>query len=215
MSVNENGNGNKYASSSLSSSSSPHPEHDEEREYQLHRMEMKKICVTRARARARQEAEDIAAAENRREQRINACDLTGEEFAIVCEELWIDFKSWTNRHDNMRDCISKVRSKVVNNRFAILGVCMFLVWFRWYIGAGREACAKFGVGGIMLSFVCELFRYIGEALVGVFLGVVGFCVGILPLLVCICVYEFQDAFPVPEETEDDDSDDSDDHEKTE
>jgi len=201
MSVNENGNGN----------ASPHPEHDEEREYQLHRMEMKRIRV----ARARQEAEDIASAENRREQRINACDLTGEEFAIVCEELWIDFKSWTNHHDNMRDCISKVRSKVVNNRFAILAVCMFLVWFRWYIGAGKEACAKFGVGGIMLSFVCELFRYIGEALVGVFLGVVGFCVGILPLLVCICVYEFQDAFPVPEETEDDNDDDEEDDEEDE
>lgn len=165
-------------------------------------------------ARARQEAEDIATAENRRERRINACDLTGEEFAIVCEELWIDFKSWTNHHENMRDSISKVHSRVVNNRFAILVVCMFLVWFRWYMGAGREACAKFSVGGIMLSFVCELFRYVGEALVGMFLGVIGFCVGILPLLVCICVYEFQDAFPDPEETEDDESD-GEEHEKTE
>ena len=47
------------------------------------------------------------------------------------------------------------------------------------MGSCREACA----GGIMLSFVCELFRYVGEALVGVFLGIIGFCVGILPLLV--------------------------------
>ena len=85
MSINENGNGNSRLSSL-------HPEHDEEREYQLRKMEMKRIRV----ARARQEAEDIAAAENRRERRINACDLTGQEFAIVCEEILVDFKLWTN-----------------------------------------------------------------------------------------------------------------------
>jgi hypothetical protein len=61
----------------------------------------------------------------------------------------------------------------------------------------------------MLSFVCELFRYVGEALVGVFIGIVGFCVGILPLLVCVCVYEFHDAFPDPEGDEDDVDDDGD------
>ena len=88
MSVNENGNGIL----------SPHPDHDEEHEYQLCRMEMMKIRA--ARAKARQEAQE---AENRRERRINACDLSGHEFAIVCEEIWVDFKTWVNRHENMRN----------------------------------------------------------------------------------------------------------------
>ena len=190
MSVNENGN---------SSLLSPHPEHDEEREYQLCRMEMKRIRA----ARARQEEE----AGYRRDRRMNACDLDGKEFAIVCEELWVDFKFWVNHHDNMKNCIEKTGDAVKRNLGAILSVLMFLVCFRWYMGGGREACAMFGVGRIMLSFVCESFRYLGEALVGVFLGIVGICVGILPLLVCVCVYELQDAFPDPGEALD--------HEKTE
>ena len=192
MSVNENGNGNSRLSSS------PHPEHDEEREYQLCKMEMKRI-----RAAEQNKKEE---AEKRRERRVNACDLTGEEFAIVCEELWVDFKKWVGHHENMKNCIDKTNYAVKRNRCTILSVCMFLVWFRWYMGSGIEACAKFSIGGIMLSFVCELFRYIGEALVGVFIGIVGFCVGILPLLVCVCVYEFQDAFPDPVTDADTDAD---------
>ena len=195
MSVNENGNGIV----------SPHPEHDEEREYQLCKMEMKRI-----RAAEQKKKEE---SENARDRRMNACDLTGHEFAIVCEELWVDFKFWVNHHENMKNCIEKTGGAVKRNLGAILFVCMFLVWFRWYMGSGRDACAKFGVGGIMLSFVCELFRYVGEALVGVFIGIVGFCVGILPLLVCICVYESQDAFPDPGEGESDDDVDAE-HEKT-
>jgi hypothetical protein len=75
-------------------------------------------------------------------------------------------------------------------------VCTFLRK-GWYIGGGREACAKFSMGGVVLNFVCEVFRYVGEALLGVFLGIIGFCVGIMPLLVCVCVFEFKDAFPDP------------------
>jgi hypothetical protein len=195
MSVNENGNGNSRLSSS------PHPEHDEEREYQLCRMEMKRIRAARA-AAANKEVE----AGYRRERRMNACDLNGHEFAIVCEELWVDFKKWVGHHENMKNCIDKTNYAVKKNLGTILSVCMFLVWFRWYMGGGKEACAKFSIGGIMLSFVCELFRYIGEALVGVFIGIVGFCVGILPLLVCVCVYEFHDAFPDPDTDADADAD---------
>ena len=197
--VNENGNGIV----------SPHPEHDEEREYQLCKMEMKRIRAARA-----AEAEKKEEAGQRRDRRMNACDLTGQEFAIVCEELWVDFKMWVNHHENMKNCLDKTGGAVKRNLGAILSVCMFLVCFRWYMGSGRDACAKFGVGGIMLSFVCELFRYVGEALVGVFLGIMGFCVGILPLLVCICVYESQDAFPDPGEGESDDDVDAE-HQKTE
>ena len=200
MSVSENGNATQNKNSHLSS---PHPEHDEEREYQLCKMEMKRIRAARAVALAKQ-----VEAENRRDRRMNACDLTGHEFAIVCEELWVDFKTWVTYHDNAKNCIQKTCDAVKKNLGMILSVCMFLVCFRWYMGGGREACSKFGMGGIMLSFVCEVFRYVGEALVGMFLGIVGFCVGILPLLACVCIYESRDAFPDPGEALVD-------HEKTE
>jgi len=181
----ENGNGNK--GTSTSTSTSPHPEHDEEREYQLCRMEMKRI-----RAAQQQQADD-----ERRQRRMNACDLTGDEFKIVCEELWVDFKSWVTHHENMKNCIKKTHNAFRRNLATILFTIVFLICFRWYIGGGKEACAKFSMGGIVLNFVCEVFRYVGEALLGVFLGIIGFCVGILPLVVCICIFEFKEAFPDP------------------
>ncbi len=71
-----NENGNKRVVS-------PRVENDEECEYQLCRMEMKRICAARAAAAAEKKEE----AENARERRMNACDLTGDEFRIVCEEV--------------------------------------------------------------------------------------------------------------------------------
>jgi len=185
----ENGNGNK--GTSTSTSTSPHPEHDEEREYQLCRMEMKRIRAARAQQQ-QQQADD-----ERRQRRMNACDLTGDEFKIVCEELWVDFKSWVTHHENMKNCITKTHNAFRRNLATILFTIVFLICFRWYIGGGKEACAKFSMGGIVLNFVCEVFRYVGEALLGVFLGIIGFCVGILPLVVCICIFEFKEAFPDP------------------
>ena len=183
---NGNGNGNK------GTSMSPHPEHDEEREYQLCRMEMKRIRAARAQQQQQQQAD-----EERIQRRINACDLTGDEFKIVCEELWIDFKLWATHHENMKNCITKTHIAFKRNLATILLMCVFLIGFRWYIGGGREACAKFSMGGIVVNFVCEIFRYLGEALLGVFLGIIGFCVGILPLVVCVCIFEFKEAFPDP------------------
>jgi hypothetical protein len=185
----ENGNGNK--GTSTSTSTSPHPEHDEEREYQLCRMEMKRIRAARAQQQ-QQQADD-----ERRQRRMNACDLTGDEFKIVCEELWVDFKSWVTHHENMKNCITKTHNAFRRNLATILFTIVFLICFRWYIGGGKEACAKFSMGGIVLNFVCEVFRYVGEALLGVFLGIIGFCVGILPLVVCICIFEFKEEFPDP------------------
>lgn len=180
---------------SMSMSMSPHPEHDEEREYQLCKMEMKKIRAAQAKA----EAAQAMKAERRRQRRIDACDLTGAEFAIVCEELWVDFKSWVTHHENMKNCVTKTHNAFRRHLATILFMSAFLIGFRWYIGGGREACAKFSMGGIVLNFVCEMFRYLGEALVGAFIGIVAFCVGILPLIVFICVYEFDEAFPDPDE----------------
>jgi len=184
MSANKNRNGIV--------SPSPHPDHDEEREYQLCRMEIMKIRA--ARAKARQEAQE---AESRRERRINACDLTGQEFAIVCEELWVDFKTWVNHHENMKNCIAKTRSTFSENLIIVMFAIALIIGFRWYMGGGKEACAKFSVAGIIFSFVCELFRYLGEAFLGVFLGIIGFCVGILPLIACVCIFESKNAFPDP------------------
>jgi hypothetical protein len=179
MSVNKNGNGIV----------SPHPDHDEEREYQLCRMEMKKI-----RAAQEKKAQE---AESRRERRINACDLTGQEFAIVCEELWVDFKTWVNHNENMKNCVAKTRSTFSKNLILIMFAIALIIGFRWYMGGGKEACAKFSVAGVVLSFVCELFRYLGEAFLGMFLGIIGFCIGILPLIACVCIFESKNAFPDP------------------
>jgi hypothetical protein len=46
----------------------------------------------------------------------------------------------------------------------------------------------------------------GEFVAALVLMVSGFCVGLLPLIVCVCFYEFKDAFPDPEEDEDEDED---------
>lgn len=197
MSVNENGNGNSRLSSS------PHPEHDEEREYQLCRMEMKRIRAARA-AAANKEVE----AGYRRERRMNACDLNGHEFAIVCEELWVDFKKWVGHHENMKNCIDKTNYAVKKNLGTILSVCMFLVWFRWYVGAGKDACS-YGVGYGVFSFTCEVLRHLGEFVAALLLMFIGFCVGIVPMLLCVCFYEFNDAFPDPEGDEGDEDDDGD------
>jgi len=190
----ENGNGNK----GTSPSSSPHPEHDEEREYQIRRIEMRRI----QKAQAQQQAEAEAEAENRRQRRIDACDLTYDEFKIVCEELWIDFKTWVHHHEDLKNSITKTHNAIKRNLITIVFIFAFFIGFRWYIGGGREACAKFSIAGIMLNFMCEVFRYIGEALLGVFLGIIGFCVGVMPLVVCVCVFEFKDAFPDPVDHED-------------
>ena len=156
--------------------------------------------------------------ESKRSSRTNACDLNGEEFQIVCEELWIDFKSWVNNHNNFSDGVNKVHVAVVSNWRAICLNIVFLVWFRWYIGVGKEACA-YSLGYGVFSFVCEVLRYVGEFVSAIILMFIGFCVGIMPVVVCVCFYEFKDAFPDPDEvdsnTDEDDSDTDDEHLKKE
>lgn len=207
------------SSSSASSSTAPHvspvlgyssirsryptSEKDLEMEYQLRVREIRKIQE----ARKRMASGGSGAYKNERSARMNACDLNGEEFQIVCEELWIDFRRWVNHNENMSDCIDTVREAFVSNWPSICLTIGFLMLFRWYVGAGKDACS-YGFGYGVFSFTCEVLRHLGELVAAILLMFIGFCVGILPMLVCVCFYEFNDTFPDPEGDDTDDEADS-------
>lgn len=192
---------------------------DGEIDFEVYRNEMKKIQEARKRMMDAGSGSGGSGTETKRSSRsyshsrMNACDVNGEEFQIVCEELWVDFKSWMNHHDNLNNCVSKARAAIASNWMKIVSVLVFLIWFRWYVGAGKEACS-YGVGYGVFSFVCEVLRHMGEFVAALVLMVSGFCVGLLPLIVCVCFYEFKDAFPDPAEVEDED-DENDGHLKKE
>ena len=188
----------------------PTSEKDLELEYQLRVREIRKIQE----ARKRMASGGSGGGQNDRSARMNACDLNGEEFQIVCEELWIDFRRWVNHNENLSDCIDTVREAFVRNWPSICLTVGFLIWFRWYVGAGKDACS-YGVGYGMLSFTCEVLRHLGELVAALLLMFIGFCVGIVPMLLCVCFYEFNDAFPDPEGDEDDDDEDDRGHVKKE
>ena len=214
------------ASSSASSSTAPHvspvmgyssirsryptSEKDLEMEYQLRRREMKKIQEARKHMMVGGGSGGSGGGsghgQNDRSARMNACDLTGEEFQIVCEELWIDFRRWVNHNENLSDCIDTVREAFVRNWTPTCLILGFLMWFRWYIGAGKDACS-YGVGYGVFSFTCEVLRHLGELVAALLLMFIGFCVGIVPMLVCVCFYEFNDTFPDPDADDADDADD--------
>lgn len=182
-----------------------YPEHDADMAYELRRREMTKIRD----AHRRMTADYVAGgAESNRSSRMNACDITGEEFQIVCEELWIDFNTWVNHHPNLRDCIGNVREAVVSFWTPIWLILGFLMLFRWYIGAGKDACS-YGIGYGVFSFTCEVLRHLGELVVALILMFIGFCVGIVPMLLCVCFYEFNDTFPDPDADEDDNEEEAD------
>ena len=170
---------------------------------ELVRKEIEKIRRARERERER-ERENMVQKET---THMNSCDITGEEFQIVCEELWIDFNVWVSQHKNLTNSASILRSAVSRNLYAILFVSFFAVLFRWYVGAGRDACS-YGFGYGVFSFMCEVLRYLGEIVVILLMSVVGFCVGMLPLVIAIIIYEFNEAFP-REGEEDEDTEDED------
>jgi hypothetical protein len=145
--------------------------------------------------------------------RMNSHDITGEEFRIVCEELWIDFKFWANRDENIKNSTNMLSSAISRNLYAILFVGFFAVLFRWYVGPGRDACS-YGVGYGAFSFMCEVLRYLGEIVVIMLLSIIGVCVGLLPLVIGVIIYEFNGAFP-REDGEDAEDDDLGDHLKKE
>lgn len=174
-------------------------------EYELRRREMNKIID----AHKRMTRDDDENKMSSRSARANACDLNGEEFQIVCEELWIDFKTWVNHNKNASDCIDRARKAITMywKPFWIVVVC--LIWFRWYIGSGKDACS-YGLGYGVFSFACEVMRYLGEFMFVLLIMIIGLCTGLLPIIVCLCMYEFKDTFPDPEEDEDEDEDVGDD-----
>ena len=115
-------------------------------------------------------------------------DMTDQDIAIVCEELWVDIKRWVGLHKNLCSCGEKVYKSVVRNLVMLLCIAAFLITFRWYVGAGKDACS-YGVGWGVFSLMCEVMRYAGEFLLAALIGICGFCCGLLPIIVCVCVYE--------------------------
>lgn len=178
-------------------------------EFELRRREMNKILEAHKRM-SQSQSQSQSDAENKgssRSSRANACDLNGEEFAIVCEELWIDFKMWVNHNKNASDCFEKARATIASYWTPLWLTFACLIWFRWYMGAGKDACSySFGYG--VFSFACEVMRYLGEFMFVLLMMVTGLCAGLLPIIACLCIYEFNDTFPDPEDTEHDDVSDA-------
>ena len=173
-------------------------DYDEERECEFLRNEIERIRKIRENmtpkgAKGAKGADD----DGYNNSRINACDVTGEEFKIVCEELWMDFKKWTEHHENLTNTASMFRRAVMRKRFAILFVLLSAVWFRWYVGAGKDACS-YGFGYGVLSLVCEVLRYFGEIVVIVFMSFIAACACLSPFVIGACIFEYDEAFPDPE-----------------
>jgi len=173
-------------------------EYDEERECEILRNEIERIRKIRENMTPRvPKGASRIDDDGYNNSRINACDVTGEEFKIVCEELWVDFKKWVEQHENLTNTSSIFRRAVTRMRFAILFVLVFAVLFRWYVGAGKDACS-YGVGYGVFSFMCEVLRYFGEIVVIVFMSFIGVCAGLSPFVIGACIFEYDEAFPDPE-----------------
>ena len=176
-------------------------DYDEERECEILRNEIERIRKIRENMTPRVPKGANGAGridDGYNNSRINACDVTGEEFKIVCEELWMDFRKWTKQYENLTNTASIFRRVVMRMRFAILFVLLFAVWFRWYVGAGKDACS-YGFGYGVFSFVCEVLRHFGEIVAIVFTSFIALCVGLSPFVIGACILEYDEAFPDPEE----------------
>lgn len=135
-------------------------------------------------------------------QHNNRYDITGEEFQIVCEELWIDFNLWVKQYNNINSSTNMFWSLISRNLYAILSITFFVIWFRWYVGAGRYACS-YGIGYGVFCFICEILRYLGEIIAILLLSIVGFCIGLLPFVIGLIIYDFDSLFPREDGEEDD------------
>ena len=119
---------------------------------------------------------------------IDVTNMTKEDISIVCEELWVDFKTWINGRNNVCDCTEKVCLYLSRNWVVLLCGALFMIAFRWYIGAGKDACA-YGFGWGAVSLICEVMRHLGEILLAALTMICGFCCATLPVIACACIYE--------------------------
>lgn len=115
-------------------------------------------------------------------------DMTEKDVAIVCEELWVDFKTWMNQQTNVCSCSEKVYMYIVHNWVTLLCVSLSMIAFRWYVGAGKDACA-YGFGWGAVSLICEVMRHVGEIILAILMILCGLCCGMLPVITCACIYE--------------------------
>jgi hypothetical protein len=190
-------------SSSLSAYSS-HPENDQEMEFALRRREMTKMYEARRKMKrvysgsgsssgssgSSSDGADGTNKDNDYDNNgdIDVTDMTKEDISIVCEELWVDFKTWINGRTNVCDCAEKVCLYLSRNWVALLCGALFMIAFRWYIGAGKDACA-YGFGWGAVSLICEVMRHLGEILLAALTMICGFCCATLPVIACACIYE--------------------------
>ena len=153
---------------------------------QLHKREMKKFYEARMKMKGGGGGDGGGGGGGGHDYDIT--DMTEKDIAIVCEELWVDFGKWVGLHKNLCYCGEKVYKSVVRNLAMLLCIAAFLITFRWYVGAGKDACT-YGFGWGAVSLICEVMRYAGEFLLAALIGICGFCCGLLPIIVCVCVYE--------------------------
>ena len=173
--------------SSVLSASSPHPVHDvemTEAEMEMAMNEMKKMYEAKSSQRQQRQQETGGY------KGIDKYDMSGEEIAIVCEELWADFRLWMSQHRNLAVCANNAKRKIRGYFVLLFCVLVFLVGFRWYIGGGKDAC-DYGVGWVMWSLVCEIMRNVGEVLMAIFVIIGGLCCVLLPIMLSICLYEME------------------------
>ncbi len=172
---------------SSSKYSSSHPENDQEMEVELRRREMTKMYEARRKMR-KVYIDSGNGGTSTDKFDFDITNMTGKDVEIVCEELWVDFKTWVNGRNNLCDCAEKVCLYLSRNWVALLWGALVMIAFRWYIGAGKDACA-YGFGWGAVSLICEVMRHLGEILLAALTMICGFCCAMLPVIMCACIYE--------------------------
>jgi hypothetical protein len=180
---------------------SSHPENVQEMEVDLRRREMNKMFDAKMKMRKVFIDGGGSSGDGSNNVDFDITDMTEKDITIVCEELWVDFKKWMNHQKNARDCSEKVYTYIVGNWVTLLSVSLFMIAFRWYIGAGKDAC-DYGFGWGAVSLICEVMRHVGEILLAILMILCGLCCGMFPVIACICIYQLTN--------EDDDYGDDDD-----
>ena len=191
-----------------------HPENDEEMEVDLRRREMDKMIDAKVKMRQiykrgfiqpdRFGKKGSGGGDDSDNIDFDITDMTEKDIAIVCEELWVDFNTWINQQKNVCDCAEKVYVYLSRNWATLLCIALSMIAFRWYIGAGKDACT-YGFGWGAVSLICEVMRHVGEIMLAVMMILCGLCCGMLPVITCACIYEAMNG-----DTYGDDGDDGDD-----